>query len=193
MRTLIRAAMLLPAAVGLLTATLPAQARDIPASELPSDMRFKREVDESGPLAKVLFLPGGPAYTMGGGGVQYFGNHFYFGGRGWGGVAAGGGMGFGGVVAGASGDFGPAFWRADLTFGGGGGGGGNLPSAGFMGAEPNLGIGLRFGEGAQADVYAGYLVTSSPAFTGPSVGLRLGFKTVSYHAEVSVDQDPLSQ
>lgn len=170
-------------ATTLLTVALPAHAFEFRDPKTLDFTKAQQALGRGGPEVKALFTRSGNGLVLlGGSGVGYLTNYLYIGGAGYGGMGTNqvDGIGYGGFLTGYESQLGPVLTDISLLVGGGGGSVG-AASGGSFAIEPNIAVKHALGGGAKIAVQASYLYF--PGFSvasGPTVGLRLEFKNLSF-------------
>lgn len=183
--------------LALLALTLVAGATAAPADAKvrrdPAKLDFsqaQQDLSKGGPAFKAVITPAGNVgYMFGGQGASYLSETVYLGGAGYGGTFAAngtvsGGLGYGGMLIGKEHKLGEAtVLDVNLLVGGGGGGalpGGSAGGGSFV-LEPGVSVSQLFGNGYRGTLSLGYLyMPTAEALSGATVGLSLGFKTLTF-------------
>jgi hypothetical protein len=151
-----------------------------------------QSMGQGGPEFKALYNTQDQfGMLVGGRGVGYMSNAFYLGGAGYGGTLSRLGhtesnLAYAGVVAGLEKKFLPG-WGYDVSLMVGGGATGTSESdiKSTMVLEPRASLSSYFGGGVRTALSAGYLYFPNANWlSGPTLGLRVEFKTLSLSAPV---------
>lgn len=163
--------------------------RDLASVPLAS---IEQSMGQSGPEFKALYNTYDQfGMLVGGRGVGYMSHSFYLGGAGYGGTLTRLGlteqtMGYGGVVAGFERQIWPG-WGFDMNLlvGAGAAGSVDADTRISMVLEPRASLSCYFGGGVRTALSGGYLYAPNAlGFSGPTVGLRVEFKTLTLHVPV---------
>jgi hypothetical protein len=156
----------------------------------PATLDFAKaaqELSKGGPALKAIFTPGGNiGFLFGGQGAGYLTENVYLGGAGFGGTFASGnslsgGVGYGGMMIGMEHKLGEATVLDLNLLAGGGGGSASQGAGGSFVLEPGVSVSRLFGDGFRGTLSLGYLyMPTANALSGATVGLSLGFKSLTF-------------
>lgn len=163
--------------------------RDLSGLELH---RLDQSMGQGGPEFKALYNTADQfGMLVGGRGLGYMSNSFYLGGAGYGGTLSRMGrtetnLVYAGLVAGLENKFLPG-WGYDMSLlvGAAATGTSDVDLKSSMVLEPRLSLSNYFGGGVRTALSAGYLYfPNSNWLSGPTVGLRVEFKTLTLSTPV---------
>jgi hypothetical protein len=180
--------------VSLATLALAAPAsakvrRDLSSLELQS---LEQSMGQGGPEFKALYTTLDQfGMIVGGRGVGYMSNSFYLGGAGYGGTLSRFGqtqtnLAYAGMVAGYEQKFLPGWgYDVSLLVGGAASGTSDADLKSSMVLEPRASLSTYFGGGVRTALSGGYLYFPNANWlSGPTVGLRVEFKTLTLSTPV---------
>lgn len=163
--------------------------RDLTGMEIGA---LDQSMAQSGPEFKALYNALDQfGMLVGGRGVGYVSNSFYLGGAGYGGTLTRGGLtqnalGYGGLVAGFDNRLLPGWsYDVNLLVGAAAAGNNETDARASLVLEPRISLSNHFGGGVRTALSTGYLYAPNALWlSGPTVGLRVEFKTLTLQAPV---------
>jgi len=188
-QTLLGAVALSLAAIGLAQPADAKVRRDLSGLELS---HLEQSMGQGGPEFKAMYNTMDQfGMLVGARGLGYMSNSFYLGGAGYGGTLTRMGttetnLVYGGMVAGLENKFHPGWgYDVSLLVGGAVTGTSETDLRSSMVLEPRLSLSNFFGGGVRTALSAGYLYfPNTNGLSGPSLGLRVEFKTLTLSTPV---------